>query len=362
LQAMNFEGWASPYKTNRPITEVERKARLEVSEKYSSDLYGKWIAIHVNDVFFETVDKLHPSRGITLLFLGPLLLLWATMGIVFLMDFAQKQISSADATNFSMFAAVAFAMVLTCAFSYLLFRILVSHEIFSHTHYPVRLNRQNRKVYVFRSSKNGGPLTLNWSEVFWQHAECAGKFAGSADYEIRGHVLDPDGVTVRDTFSLGACGPSIVVSQQWELFRRYMEGGPGQVPPQQLLPIANRRESFWFGMRRCASLFDIHPIVMLLTCPFWASVGWARAVAMRTCRVPRWPQDVVDACEGQVSPGKEMRKKDRVLSALGEDWATRVVVVVGTLVGGACGAAFWYWVFTGSGFVRIVGETLGGGR
>jgi len=296
------------------------------------------------------------------LFCGPMWILATAMLLLFSSSFPQKFFEVAADQRLALTASTFLSIVIFGFFAITIGKALIRNDVFGHTHYPVRLNRQNRKVYVFRSSRSGGPLTLNWTDVFWQHAECAGKFAGSADYEIRGHVLDPDGVTVRDTFSLGTCGPSIAVSQQWELFRRYMEGGPGQVPPQQLLPIADRRESFWFGMRRSASVFDIHPIVMLLTCPYWASIGWARAVAMRTCRVPRWSQEVIDACEGQVSPGKEMRKKDRVLSALGEDWATRVVVVLGTFVGGAFGAAFWYWVFTGSGFVRIVGEAFGGGR
>jgi hypothetical protein len=31
-------------------------------------------------------------------------------------------------------------------------------------------------------------------------------------------------------------------------------------------------------------------------------------------------------------------------------------MVVGAFAGGACGAAFWYWVFTASGFTKTIGE------
>jgi hypothetical protein len=359
---MNFEGWSSPYKVNRPLKDAEKQRRLQPTQRTDADPWSQWTVVQINDVFLEVVDKVYPFRGITLLFGGPLLALSATMTALFAFSFPRKFLELAPDQRLPMSAAVVFAVAMFGFFALLISKILVRNDVFAYTHYPVRLNRKDRMVYVFRSNRAGGVLALKWNDVFWELAECTGRFAGSVDYEIRGHVIDADGVTVRDTFSLGASDDSVEVARQWELFRRYMEGGPGQVPPQQLLPIANRREPFWFGMRRCSANLAIHPVFTLLTSPYWASIGWVRGIAMRTCRVPRWPADVVAACEGQVSPGKEMRKKDRISSTLGDDWTSRIVVLLGSLVGGACGAAFWYWVFTGSGFVRIVGEAISGVR
>ena len=358
MSLYNYEGWSVPYLLNRPLSDEERRRVHSVDQKSFVEPSPQWTTIQLNNIFLEAIDKYYAHRGITALFLAPLSLLFVvvgfvtTLGIFLDLEEIQRQEKLLAAT-----AAATFAAAMCSGFSYFMLKTLAAKEIGAYTHYPIRLNRKNRMVYVFRHNGPGGVLAVKWNAVLWEIAHC--KRSDASQHEIRGHVKDPDGVTVRDTFPLGVSDSLDVVQGQWEHFRRYMEGGAGQVKPQQLLPLANRREPFWFGMRRCAANLDLHPIVVLVTSPLWASIGWVRWLIMRTCRVPRWPADVIEACEGQVRPGELMRKKDSISSSFGAanvDWLSRVVMVVGAFAGGACGAAFWYWVFTASGFTKTVGE------
>jgi hypothetical protein len=358
MSLYNYEGWTIKYLVNRSLT-CEERLRLQPTEHSSlHEPQAQWTTIAANDVYVESVDKFYAYRGITALFGLPLLTLVAVMSIVFPMTIFENFNELVERGDLlGMLAGVGFSTLLTTSATIYIARVLLQKEVFAYTHYPVRLNRKNRLVYVFRHNGPGGVLVVKWKEVLWEIAHC--KRSDASQHEIRGHVMDPDGVTVRDTFPLGVSDSLDVVQGQWEHFRRYMEGGAGQVKPQQLLPLANRREPFWFGMRRCAANVDLHPIVVLVTSPLWASIGWVRGLVMRTCRVPRWPADVIEACEAQVRPGELMRKKDSISSSFGaasDDWLSRVVMVVGVFAGGACGAAFWYWVFTGSGFTKTVGE------
>jgi len=358
MALFNYEGWTIPYLVDRSLTDAERLGIQSITRSSPVDPKAQWTTCAVNDAYLEAVDKFYAFRGFSTLFLLPLLFLALTMAVAFPLNLITNFEDFENHGNSYGAIALALSVLTVCGYgTYWMAKTLISKEIFAYTHYPIRLNRKNRMVYVFRHNGPGGVLAVKWNEVLWEIAHC--KRSDASQHEIRGHVMYPDGVTVRDTFPLGVSDSLDVVQGQWEHFRRYMEGGAGQVKQQQLLPLANRREPFWFGMRRCAANLDLHPIVVLVTSPLWAGIGWVRWLIMRTCRVPRWPADVIEACEGQVRPGELMRKKDSISSSFGaanDDWLSRVVMVVGAFAGGACGAAFWYWVFTASGFTKTVGE------
>jgi hypothetical protein len=336
---MNFEGVTSKYRLNRPLTEYEKHNRLSLERPTDKiEPLSQWMLVRINSTFMEVVDKLYSFRGFLFLISGPLFVFLSCMSVIFPISLIQVLRRGTDQPIVATIVASAITIAFI-TFAFIAFSILTK-DAFAYTHYPIRLNRKNRTVYVFRSNKPGGVLKVKWDDVYWVLAICdRTPFAGKYDYEIRGHVMDPDGVTVRDTFSLGQDnGDQDLLRQHWEVFRRYMEGGPGQVPPQQLIPIAERREGFWYGMQRAGFIVSLYWIFWVMTSPMWASIGIARFICMRTSRLPRWPADVEAECA--VPPGSEPRKKDTP-GRVG-DFLTWVYLVAASIAGlSAAGYAFY---------------------
>lgn len=96
-------------------------------------------------------------------------------------------------------AALGF-MYLLAGTAIALFMWFLRKEFFRHTHYPIRFNRNNRMVYVFRL--DGTVLAVPWDEVFF--TLCPAQMRGV--WEVRGHVLAEDQNTVKETFVLSYYG------------------------------------------------------------------------------------------------------------------------------------------------------------
>jgi hypothetical protein len=357
---MNFEGWPR-YPADFELKPEHYGTQLHGKRRETSlDEHAYQTTIRVNSVFLEAVDKFYSSRGVIGLLIGPLGVLAAFVAISTLWTGlvapteAMLRGPSWQRITFSL----VFGFVFVLLAYWLITRVLLK-EFFAYTHYPLRLNRRNRTVYVFRSNRPGGVLAVKWDEVFWQLAPCdkSPKFGGTVfEHEIRGHVLDAERKTVRETFSLGRTASVDMATAQWEHFRQYMSGGPAQIGPQELLPIAHKREGFWFGLWVAAREWDVNAALLLLASPMWASFGLARTLAMLTCRRPRWPADVQAACavpEGE----KEPRAKDhvdRVGSA--RNWTC---LLLGTAIGWACLFFFARWLLVGAGYAALFQEWLG---
>nr|WP_320130956.1 DUF6708 domain-containing protein [uncultured Holophaga sp.] len=183
-----------------------------------------------------------------------------------------------------------------------LFFLLGSGEFVSKTHYPVRLNRRTRLVHAFRG--NGSILSVPWDEVYFTLRRIKG--GGLQDTFIFGHVLAPDGRTVKDSFILGSRfgDGTLDTLSSWEFFRRYMEEGL----PQALegaehvicFPMDRGRESLsgaWaslkFGITGPYSDQSIHVYVLLPPVLF---ILIFRMIIMQINRLPVWPQEIEATC------------------------------------------------------------------
>lgn len=145
--------------------------------------------------------------------------------------------------------------------------VVVGRECFFFTHFPVRFNRKNRMVYVWRPKRRGGILLARWDDIYWHIRHNKNKFV-EYDWFVAGHVMDKDRRTVKETFAFGYVGsPAEAVYPQWEYVRRYMEEGPEAVPASQVhLPIDGRREGFWWGAHMLLNVAPGHWLASLLLC------------------------------------------------------------------------------------------------
>ncbi|WP_321847503.1 DUF6708 domain-containing protein [Burkholderia diffusa] len=165
------------------------------------------------------------------------------------------------------------------------------------THYPVRLDRRNQMVHVFRHNGEGGVSSYRWRDITFGMIGGGALQRGYVQGVMAGYVRRPDGSY--DYFRLGVMWPTEEgMRGQWEYFRRYMEEGPDSLPePEILLPIANKRESFRMGAQLCWFMAGpmLGPAIFLapLTVP-GSLLRWF--IMHVTRRLPRWPQHIVDIC------------------------------------------------------------------
>lgn len=77
-----------------------------------------------------------------------------------------------------------------------------------------------------------------------------------------------------------------------------MEEGPKSLISKVdfVMPIGERRESFWHGFHRMMAEFAPIGWFAYIFAPLIVLVAVARWVSTRTCKIPRWPDDVEAAC------------------------------------------------------------------
>ncbi|WP_155696537.1 DUF6708 domain-containing protein [Burkholderia stagnalis] len=175
-------------------------------------------------------------------------------------------------------------------------------EWFGYTHYPIRLNRRTRMVYVFRG--DGTVLKASWDDVYFA-LRVNMQAAGVRTLGICGLVLK-DPKTVEEMFVFGYASSSREYClRHWEFIRRYMEAGPRAVlnaPGLGLyLPIADKRETLYQGWIALVSNDAWNPVFKWVMFPFHVVFFIGRLVTRVTSKVPMWPADVEAAC--RIEPG-----------------------------------------------------------
>lgn len=288
---MDFNGFFGPYPVNRPLTDKEHESRLKQKQRLDIDETDDLSVIRFNSTYMEVVDKWFAWRGINSTIGVAGLVGGLALNSIFWIPTSFKLESFLEGLPWALLM-----LVITIPF-FLLMGWIVKKDSFRFTHYPIRLNRKTRMVHVFRT--DGTVLSKPWDELFFCVATLQKK-----NCEIQGHVLDKDGVTVKETFAFPATGTGEADRAQlpryWEFVRRYMENGPQAVAKrvEYCLPIAEQRETFAGGFHRmhgqAHALFAPILIVVLLVLYVLPYPG--RWLAMRTSKLPMWPKEIEERC------------------------------------------------------------------
>lgn len=300
---MEYSGLLWPYKVNRLLEDEERSLQLDKGRTSSETPRYQLSVIKINSTYLESVDKYFGWKGGWFL-MGTISLVIMVVGYSLLLLVPIENSSSSDSIYFVAFVSMLFIPLIS------FFAWQLKKEAFAWTHYPIRLNRKNRTLYVFRT--NGTILTAPWDKVFF----CLGKggnWGGIQNWDIRGHVLADDGKTVKETFAFSYDSPSQQhVKDHWEFLRRYMEEGPQSVYDQIefCMPVDGKRESFRAGLERIYANFAGFPVIYYLMWPFNFLWGCARWISMHTCKVPVWPPEIEAVCP--VDPNDPYIKDARI--------------------------------------------------
>ena len=287
---MNSEGLIVGYRINRPLSDAEKREKL-LPGKAEHPPYHDLAVIKFNGTYVESVDKFYELRGWPAIAMLPLpVVLLALNGIL--------SIGRAE--------SVAYALAVS-AFGISLAIFLISRDAFRYTHFPIRFNRRNRHIYVWRT--NGTVLKVPWDSVYF--TLCTEGNGIMSDYVV-GHVLDPDGQTVRESFALPITGDGKqahpYLRAHFEFFRLYMDEGPQAVldaiapqPLNCLPPLDRQREGWFIGWQRLNLFYRAFPLARILIQPVIIAASITRWIAMLTSRIPRWPDWVEQECA--VEPG-----------------------------------------------------------
>ena len=280
------------FKVGRPLNDYEHENRLDIGHPASDQVHYELSLIKLNSTFAECVDKWYSMRGFV-----------AMAGAVFsAILFYVIVVTLTDTVSSGYFW---FLLPLPIATFGLWFSAkFFFSDAFTYTHYPIRLNRQNRQVYAFR--RDGTVLKAGWDELYWTIYNTR-LGLGGGDLNVMGHVLDRDGVTVRESIALsmvdaGEPGRRNLL-QFFEFIRRYMEDGPGPVldalkpMPLIMLPgIDKERETWAFGWEYLTGSLKGMFLLQLLFQVFFVPISLFRWLVMHTSKIPQWPQWVEDEC------------------------------------------------------------------
>ncbi|AOI88100.1 hypothetical protein NUV26_02940 [Burkholderia pseudomultivorans] len=289
---MDYTGLlAKKYRVNRKLTNEERLNRLDQKVRQDIDPFYNISVIKLNSVYLECVDRWFIYRGsatalILIFFVSAVLMLigpWLLTSSPHLVP-----------TVSDLVWMLTVALIYAPGCSLLMWFFL--KESFSWTHFPIRFNYRNKKVYVFR--RDGTVLIADWNNMFFTLGRCE-RTVGQQNWDIRGHVLDEDGETVRETFALP--GDTMRVDQLkhcWEFVRRYMEEGPASVYRDVYWchDIAERREKYKAGLRYMFFSLNGQPIGQILLSPVFFVASLGRWFAMRTSKIPVWPAEIEAEC------------------------------------------------------------------
>ena len=297
---MEFEGLISGYPVNRPLTQQELDDHLPIDRRADIEPHQQLAAIRGNSTFLELTDKFFGWRGlltlVAVIAIG--ISLFAIVGTVFAV-FSNIERTGRSGNLEDYFTALAVTLITLPLIGLGLWFLL--SESFSLTHFPIRFNRRNRIVYVFRT--DGTVLSASWDALFFTLGRQP-KGSGLGLWEVRGHVLDTDGKTVRETFALPFAGVrhEPMLLSLWEFVRRYMEEGPQDIVPrigEYANRISDRRESFSMGLQRLW-VEGTHgmPVIAIIgfMAPFLFLIAITRQFAKWTSRIPVWPAEVEAAC------------------------------------------------------------------
>lgn len=284
------------YPVNRPLTAEERATRYDQKVAGSAPPMDFLSVIKFNGSYMDLVDRWYPITGFSVWF-GFALAFAGLLGAAVCVAafFFAPESSEQSALWFALLVLTPLGLSLVAAGL-----LIVRTESWRWTHYPMRLNRKTRQVHVFR--QNGSILTVPWDELFIVRGEAKSPLAGTT-YDLRAHVLDADGQTVRESFSLGYTFPGKAESMDkfWAFLQPYMEAPDGVERTHKhlrgglLMPLDGRKEGWRWSVARTFAPGWPYPWTMFLLCIPLGLNALGRMFAMWTSKQPIWPAEIEQA-------------------------------------------------------------------
>lgn len=297
MRDSEYAGWITRYNLNRPLYQYEEEEYLDPKAPAADLPPNEHGLLRLNSTFCECMDRFFLRRGWAAMGGAPFFFLALFFAGLFGFTIYSPRDDGSDPSNaMVVFSWIATIICISCAI--FVVKVIWLKDFFRYTHYPIRFNRRNRVVYVFRHNGPGGVLTVPWDDAYFFIGRSGPAMGGQTffTFDLRCHVLD-DQRMVRDTFAVGMDGSNSrgAVLEHWEMVRRYMEDGPQSLPFPPLAMTVNTEPTFRNAVITQVSgqFSGIWRILMLFITLPWALF---RYLAMKTCKRPVWPAEVEAAC------------------------------------------------------------------
>ena len=284
---MDYTGLTSKFPNGRPLNDFDRQHHLKQKTRLDVPLLAELCVVKMDSNRLVSVDRWYGWRGYMALVGGVIALVGLGAALAFGGLFVFGDVPNENGLWGAIFFAVASCIGLAIFGSW-----MACKELFRWTHYPVVLDRKHRQVHVFRL--DGTVLTVPWDKIYFTLGRGKGPFAWH-NWDIRGLILDADGVTVRETFAFSMVTSEIEGARShWEFLRRYMEEGPQAVWDAVLycMPIDGKRESFAVSKERVFANYAQIPLIYLIMIPFNYLHAIMRWAVMQTSKIPAFPPEI----------------------------------------------------------------------
>jgi hypothetical protein len=303
---MNYSGLTWHYPLNRPLTKQETEYHLLPKQPSAAPKpHYQLSVIKMNSTYLECVDKYYGWVGFMTAFVVASIALVLCMMVGMFSIVIQKWSFMPEQEKLE----ASMTLIVLCVIGAPVFLLGVwnlSKEIFRYTHYPMRFNRKTRMVHVFRL--DGTVMSESWDKLYFTVSP-----GQKGWWDIHGHRLADDGVTVLETFALSEYDATLTphLFMQWEFIRQYMEDGPKNLIDQVefTMNISDKRETYWFGFQRLMADFGQYTLFAWLCLPFILPSSLGRWIAMQTSKIPVWPAEIEAEC--QVDPDDPFQRDEQ---------------------------------------------------
>jgi len=284
---VDYTGLTSTFSNDRPLNDFDRQHHLKQKARLDVPLLAELCVVKMNSNRLVSVDRWYGWRGLAAL-IGAIGVLFGVGGILMLAwILVVGELPNENGLWVAVFISMAMAAGLAGAGAW-----GACKEMFRWTYYPIVLDRKHRQVHVFRL--DGTVLTAAWDKLYFTLGRGKGPF-GWHNWDIRGLILDADGVTVRETFAFSMVTSEIEGARShWEFLRRYMEEGPQAVWDAVLycMPIDGKPESFAVSKERVFANYAQIPLIYLIMIPFNYLHAIMRWAVMQTSKIPAFPPEI----------------------------------------------------------------------
>ena len=284
---------------------IRKRVPLEKDKNYDVPLQPQQTVVQFNSTYLETTGRNERRRGDAVGW--GLFLLFITLSITTLYKFVLADLIN----NFDVFSLGVAVFFFISMFITIIFLInILSTELFTTWHYPIRFNRKIRKVYVRQYNRK--VEVYNWDELTFFIAYI------SEDRDIRAVTFDKDGETVTGMFALAFQNNVIDQSliSYFEFIRRYMEGDDQQLKEvkeaiRYIYPIHKKRETPLMSFKRLIlnvlyyshenieypeRTFRFHPVTLVIL-PLLVLRYVGRVISMLTSYRHRFSSDIQAECQ-----------------------------------------------------------------
>lgn len=282
---------------NRPLHDEEKELRLDQKQAMPVPPRDYRNVIKLNSTYLEIVDAGYQERGSVgsngagIALVGSFLLVASIFGYC-------KFIGEPDPLSlkwgcYLMFIGFPMMILLSGVIAWSGIS-LAKAEIGQYTHYPIRFNRKNGMVYCFEP--HGKVTTTAWDDIFFYFHRNNRTVTHITYWGVRGHILEPDGNTVKNGFALPVMhNCPLLPAAFFEFVRLYMEKGTESLPKvQYCLPIADEKESDELATFKTQLDGSGYSDLMVAIGSFGC---FCRKLVFATCKIPVWPDWVEAECQ-----------------------------------------------------------------